>query len=145
MKVTSIRELHRQKDGKVYWRVDLDGMTIPMLVFNKPEFVEGADIPEDSITLTGKEGNQYYAPKTEARKSYPKRSYGKTPEEIASIEVQVAVKLVAEIFVADKLDEFEKSTNPLAIGTRKWVKRKLLASDKSPLVEEAKKMGAVEQ
>jgi len=94
--VEKITSQKRKKDNKQYWRVEFEGDEYPLLMFSKPQFSEGDDIPEDTLKLAGKEGQEYYTLKEKPKQS--SRAYGKSQEEIASIELQVEKKLAVELY-----------------------------------------------
>ena len=97
MKVTQIRDYNRKSDNKQYWRIDFEGVEKCCLMFNEPKFKVGDELPDKNFKLT-KNGEYYIWVGDGEAKSYPRRSYGKTPEEQESIERQVDKKITSEIY-----------------------------------------------
>ena len=96
MIVEKITSQKRKKDDRQYWRVEFSDAEYPLLMYSKPQFSEGDNIPEDTLKLAGKEGQEYYTLKEKPKQS--NRTYGKSQEEIASIELQVEKKLAVELY-----------------------------------------------
>ena len=111
----TIKESTSKKTQKPYWAIELEGTDRPMLLWTKPQFNEGDDIPEEDIELKGKEGNQYWAfkatstPKTESRKG--SKSYTADPQKIESIEFQNARNNAVTLYcqVTKQGDEFDNA------------------------------------
>ena len=139
MKVTSIRDYKRKSDDKPYWRIDFEDLTVPCLMFTKPQFKEGDELPDKNFRLT-KNGEYYVWASDGEGKSYPKRAYGKSAEEIASIEQQVDKKIASEIYC-----HITEVGTPFDKDKFKEIYRVCRSLNGSPIVKEAKKQyGAVE-
>jgi len=145
MKVTDIKKYTRQKDSKEYWRVALEGDELPLLTFNEPTFEVGAELSRDSMKIMGKEGSQYYGfAKKEERPASGRQSYGKHSNKDSEVESskRCALMQATEIYkhCTDASIPFDKE---LFRGLCSECK-KVLGLD-NPLVEAAKKEGAVEK
>lgn len=79
----------------------------------------GNDIDPESLELVDKGDFMYFilkeAPPTE-----------RSRERENSIRAQVALKAIVDLEVADKLDEFTKSKNHLAMGACSWIEAALV-------------------
>ena len=143
MKVTAIKELHRKKDNKAYWRVDLESTEVPLLLFSKPQVTEGTDIPADKLEMSGKEGNYYWKFKEVATESKPaptvdkppEKTYGKSKDEQESIKRQSARRDAVEIY-----KHCTEAGTPFAKDLfEDYLEHMLMYGD--PLIAEAVKMG----
>ena len=100
MKVKSITPL-KDKEDKDLWRVNFEEDKRSMWLGFAPKFTAGDTIDDDKIQESSTGKSWIFKKKGEAKtevKSEPKRSYGKTPEEQASIEHQVDKKVTSEIY-----------------------------------------------
>lgn len=145
MKVTEIKPYTRQSDKKKYWRVALEGEEMPLLTFNEPTFEVGAELSKDSFKVMGKEGSQYYGfAKKEERPQAGKQSYGKHSDKDTEVETskRCALMQATEIYKhhIDADVPFDKDALTAIYKTCS----QLIGVD-NPLVEEAKKLGAVDK
>lgn len=122
MKVKTI-EPYKAKDGSDRWRVRFEERTEPLILGQAPKFGQGTDIAEDKVKLIQKDDYSYFVWK-EAQA--PKKSYQRSPEETSAIQAQVAVKILADIFIAGKIKELQESNDYLASSLREWLKAALM-------------------
>ena len=140
MKVLQIAERQRKKDGKPYWTCALEGEARPLLMFQKPTFSEGTDIPDDSLQLKGQGENQYFSidtPRTAAKPESPKSA--RSPEERASIERQSTLAQAVQLY-----NNSVGSPAPYDPKQLAKIFHDMLKLVQPNLVEEAKRLGAVE-
>ena len=152
MKVVNIEEL-KKTDGSSYWQVTLpkkDGTPSksPLVEWEKPTYNIGDELPYQVILMKPETERWYYKrreeattqPKTgDAIKDTGRKFYGKTPEEQASIERQVDKKIAAELY-----RHHVSSETPFDKAELVKIYNACHSLGKNPVVEEAKKMGAVE-
>ena len=144
MKVTAITPQKNTKTGGDMWRVQFEEDSKSMWLGFAPSFTVGDTIDDAKIQVSSTGKSWVFKKKeestsTETPRVEPKKSYGKTPEEQASIERQVDKYVTADIygshiekgvpFNKKLLDEIFKAVRGLG----------------KDLVEEAKKLGAVEK
>lgn len=139
MKVTTITPTKNTQTGGDMWRVQFEEDTKSMWLGFAPTFTAGDTIDDAKIQVSST-GKSWVFKKKEASttdSSKVPKTYGKTPEEQASIERQVDKKITAELYGyhIDKGVPFNKEL----LGTIYKAVRGLGA-----LVEEAKKLGAKE-
>ena len=140
MKVTQIRDYNRKSDDKPYWRIDFEGVEKCCLMFNKPKFSEGDEIPDKNFKLT-KSGEYYIWVGDGETKSYPRKSYARPPEEMESIERQVDKKNAVEIFC-----HVTDAGTPFDDGKLTEIYKVCHSLGRNPVVEEAKRQyGAKEE
>jgi len=147
-KVSNIEETPGA-DGSPRWVISLQDKKVTLAVREEPTYKIGDMLPFEIELIKPEKGRWYYKRRgittqasrsAEAPKSESRKSYGKSPEEQESIERQVDKKMAAEIYchVTEAGAEFDKSK-------LFEIYRACHTLPKSSLVEEAKKMGAVEQ
>ena len=141
MKVKQITPL-KDKENKDIWRIDFEEDDKPMWTSFKPSFSVGNTIDDDKLQPSRKGTSWVFKRtiKTEPSKSEPRKSYGRPPEEIASIELQTDKKITAEIYGY----HVDKS-NPFQENLLKQIFKAVRGLGKNLLVEEAKKVGAIEK
>ena len=137
MKVVEIQTYRAKRDQKLRWKVLFEefGKERPLILDDEPTFSTGEDIPENTLALIQEATFSYYIPKEVAAK--PR---GRSLEDTNAIKAQVAVKIIADLFINDKLSELTESKNYLAIGLRDWLKSALVHDN--TLVAEVLKKGA---
>jgi len=128
VKVINI-EPYKAKDKTDRWKVIFEGDPNPLIMGTEPSFVIGTDLPKDQLKLTSKNHAYFYTLVAQ------EKSYSRTPEQAASIELQTVWKGLVEIFIAGKLEEFETSESPFVKGMRRYAERRLVQDH--PMVEEA--------
>ena len=125
MKVTDIQQFGTV--NKPVWKVSLEGQPLPLYVFSKPIWEIGGDYDETKFPFKekeGKEGKKFLAldvEKPAEKAKWQARSTSRSPEEVHSIESQVAAKIASDLWLGDKI----KATDPIAISLQWWVLDKL--------------------
>ena len=145
MKVTTITPRNRKSDNKEYWDVKLEGSELPLLMYTKPEFAEGTDLSDSSLQ-TSANGKYYTFKKASGDKPQSsKQPYGgKHSDKDSEVE---SSKRCALMQATDIYTHCTDSSIPFDDDYFKRIYKvcsSLIGID-SPLVEEAKKMGAVEK
>lgn len=126
MKVQNI-EIYQAKDGSDRWKVTFKDSEYPLIADKQPTFEEGHEIPGDKLRLIQKGQHTYFVWAVRAkRQPQAGRSYGRSPDQAASIETQVVWKGLVELLIAGKLDELIESKNHLAMGIRRYAERRLV-------------------
>jgi hypothetical protein len=141
MKVIKITSRNRKKDGKQYWDIALEGSEIPLLMFTQPEFKEGVELDKDSLQVS-RDGKYYMlATQSKSSENRPQKSYGKSPEETASIERQVRIKATVEVYnhCTEENTPFDKEIFNEIYNTCRTI------MNKDGLVGEAEKLGGKEK
>jgi len=142
MKVKLITPLHDDSKNQDLWRVDFEEDSKPMWTSFAPSFTVGHTIDDEKLQPSRKGTSWVFKKKstataTEVPKSASPRTYGKTPEEQASIERQVDKKITGEIYGY----HIEKG-----VPFNKKLLEEIFRAVRGlgALLEEAKKLGAVE-
>lgn len=138
MKVLEIKDFKRKSDNKPYWRVELEGSEIPLLSFSKPEFAIGTEIDVGNLKAS-KDGKYYTLIRPKEEGTTTRKSYGKSPEEMESIERQVDKKIASELYRHHISPDV-----PFDKAELTKIYNACHSLGKNPIVEEAKKMGAEE-
>jgi hypothetical protein len=105
MKVTAITPTKNTKTGGDMWRVQFEEDTKSMWLGFAPTFTAGDTIDDAKIQVSSTGKSWVFRKKEESTSTTPEtpktassKTYGKTPEEQASIERQVDKKVSAEIY-----------------------------------------------
>ena len=132
IKVLKIEE-KTGKDGKAYYRVELEGQEFPLFVSAKPEWEVGKEYDikiKRKVDAEGKQKDYYVEDKPFKASGFKPKA--RSPEEIHSIEAQVAIKEVGECWRVKTIGD----NNPMVIAYQWWILDKLGAK-----VEEKKNEG----
>lgn len=117
MKVLSIQAKQTQRDNRPYWKVILEGTIHPLILWDMPKLFEGDYIADDDLILSG--DGQTYSMKTDSRTD-------QATEKDAAIREQTAMKIIADLFVADKIPELSDSKSFYVIRLREWLHAALI-------------------
>ena len=129
MKVLDI-ESYRANDGSDKWKVTFENDKRPLITSTLPDFDIGAIISPDRLALKQSGQGPFFIFRAEEK--------GESREKDNAIRGQTAVKIIAEIYCAGLLPDFETSDDPFVINLRGWVNAALI---KDPLLEEVLKNG----
>ena len=130
MRVTDITQLSRKSDGKAYWKCTLEGSEYHLLVWNPPQFSEGADISEDQLEVKGKQGSEYYGLKSSGSPG-PKPA-GRFAKNDDDIMLQVAFKGAIELERHHIIPEGKINTARVAQATSELFASLVLMRPKAP-------------
>ena len=123
MKVQNIRS-YQGNDGNDKWEITFEKDDRPLITSTQPDFEIGAIIPPAELEVRKSYKGAFFVWKNEDKKE----SRGKDN----AIRGQTAVKIIAEIYCAGLLPDFETSEDPFVINLRDWVNSALV---KDPLIE----------
>ena len=122
MLVTAIKP-YKAKDKTERWKITFAEDDNPLIMTYEPTFSTGEDIPKDGLKLIDKGEYKYWIFKK--KEQGPRKKSWRSPEETASIECQTVLKVLVEIFNAGKLKDLWDSTNPLAVGIKRYAIKRL--------------------
>lgn len=99
MKVKSI-DTYQGKDNQTRWRVHFEGDDKPLIMGSQPSAKIGDDIPQEKLKLASKGERQYYV----WLKDTPKKTYGKSQEELNQSARTMALSYSKDLAVAGKIE-----------------------------------------